>query len=101
MTRSAPSAMRWANWGGDQRCAAARVSQPASEDELVEVVGRGAGVRAVGTGHSFTDIACTDAHMISLRRMNRVLGSDGDLVEVQAGITLHELGPGLAERGLA
>jgi L-gulonolactone oxidase len=93
--------MRWANWARDQRCAPAEYSEPRSEAELAEAVTRGASVRAVGTGHSFTDIACTDGHMVSLRRMNRVLGSDGALVEVDAGITLHELGPALAERGLA
>ena len=93
--------MRWANWAGDERCAPALYSEPASEAELVEAVGRGSAVRAAGSGHSFTDIACTDGHLISLRRMNRVLGSDGELVEAQAGITLHELGPALADRGLA
>ncbi len=94
--------MRWANWAGDERCAPALFSRPESEDELAEAVVRGgASVRAVGSGHSFSDIACTDGHMVSLDRMNRVLGSDGELVEVQAGITLHELGPALAERGLA
>src|SRR4051812_19308672 len=98
---SGRSAMRWANWAGDQRCAPALLSRPASEEELVASVARGSSVRAVGSGHSFTDIACTDGHMVSLRRMNRVLDSDGELAEVQAGITLHELGPALAERGLA
>src|SRR4051812_26829684 len=98
---SGRSAMRWANWAGDQRCAPALLSRPASEEELVASVARGSSVRAVGSGHSFTDIACTDGHMVSLRRMNRVLDSDGELAEVQAGVTLHELGPALAERGLA
>ena len=58
-------------------------------------------MRVVGSGHSFTDIACTDDHMLSLHRMCRVLDSDGELVEVEAGIRLRELGPALAERGLA
>src|SRR4051812_19920969 len=98
---SGRSAMRWANWAGDQHCAPALFSRPASEAELADAVRHGASVRAAGSGHSFTDIACTDGHMLSLRRMNQVLGSDGDLVEVQAGMTLHELGPALAERGLA
>src|SRR3954451_1910625 len=93
--------MRWANWAGDQRCAPQLYSEPATEAELAEAVTRGSSVRAVGSGHSFTDIACTDGHMVSPRRMNRVLDSDGALVEVEAGITLHELGPALAERGLA
>ena len=99
--------MHWTNWAGEQHCAPARYEEPASEAELVEAVGRartaGLPLRAVGSGHSFTDAACTDGHMVSLRRMARVLRSDRDsgLVEVEAGIRLRELGPALAERGLA
>ena len=60
-------------------------------------------MRAAGTGHSFTDIACTDGHLVRLERMNRVLDADpaSGLVQVEAGITLHDLGAELAERGLA
>jgi L-gulono-1,4-lactone dehydrogenase len=58
-------------------------------------------VKVAGTGHSFTDIACTDGLMLDLSRMNRVLGVQGDEVTVEAGITIRELGPALAERGLA
>jgi FAD-linked oxidoreductase len=58
-------------------------------------------VRVAGSGHSFTDIALTDALQVSLRRMNRVLDADGPLVRVQGGIRLRELGEELARRGLA
>jgi FAD-linked oxidoreductase len=58
-------------------------------------------VKVAGSGHSFTDIACTDGVMVDLSRMNRVLGVEGDEVTVEAGVTLRELGPALAERGLA
>jgi FAD/FMN-containing dehydrogenase len=58
-------------------------------------------VKVVGSGHSFTDIACTDGAMVDLSGMNRVLAVEGDEVTVEAGITLRELGPALAERGLA
>ena len=92
----------WTNWAGDQRSAPAAFSEPASEEELVAVVrGSSLPMRVVGSGHSFTDIACTDDHMLSLHRMDRVLGSDGELAEVEAGIRLRELGPALADRGLA
>jgi L-gulonolactone oxidase len=97
--------MRWSNWTGDQRCAPAEFVEPSSEDEIAAAVVRAAAagmpVRVTGSGHSFTDAACTDGSMLSLRRMNRVLRVDGPLVEVEAGITLHELGPALADRGLA
>ena len=39
--------------------------------------------------------------MLRLGRMNRVLSTTNSKAEVHAGITLHELGPALAERGLA
>jgi L-gulonolactone oxidase len=99
--------MRWSNWAGDQHCAPARYDEPASEAELIEAVARarkaGMPLRAVGSGHSFTDAACTDGHMVSLRRMGRVIDADAasGLAEVQAGIRLRELGPALATHGLA
>jgi L-gulono-1,4-lactone dehydrogenase len=62
----------------------------------------GAGrVKVAGSGHSFTDIACTDGVMIDLSRMRRVLSVDGNDVTVEAGITLHDLGEELRARGLA
>ena len=55
----------------------------------------------IAGGHSFTDTAMTDGHLLSLERMNRVLHVDGHDVTVQAGIRLHELNEELATRGLA
>jgi L-gulono-1,4-lactone dehydrogenase len=91
----------WKNWAGDQRCAPERFERPASEDELARLVAGAPRVKVAGAGHSFTDIACTDGLMLDLSRMNRVLRVDGDEVTVEAGITIRELGPALAERGLA
>jgi L-gulonolactone oxidase len=99
--------MRWSNWAGDQHCAPAQFEEPASEAEVADAIGRAAAagmpVRVAGSGHSFTDAACTDGHMLSLRRMGRVLDADrsSGLVQVEAGIRLRELGPALAARGLA
>ena len=54
-------------------------------------------LRAVGSGHSFTDIACTDGVLVDLARMRRVLGrATGTDVTVEAGITLRDLGEELA-----
>ena len=97
----------WRNWAGDQRCAPAVVDDPRSEAEVVECVGRardtGRRVRVAGSGHSFSDIACTDGHMLRLGRMDRVLDADTatGLVRVQPGITLGRLGEELATRRLA
>jgi FAD-linked oxidoreductase len=92
---------RWTNWAGEQVCAPECIARPASEEELVQVVASAERVRVAGTGHSFTDIACTDGVLVDLSRMDRVLAQEGGLVTVQAGITLHQLGAELAARGLA
>jgi L-gulono-1,4-lactone dehydrogenase len=91
----------WTNWAEQQRCAPERIERPGSEDELAAAVAGARRVRVAGSGHSFTDIACTDGVMLDLSRMRRVLGVDGELVTVEAGITLGELGMQLAARGLA
>jgi L-gulono-1,4-lactone dehydrogenase len=91
----------WKNWTGDQRCAPEDTVRPESEDELARAVAGARRVKVTGSGHSFTDIACTDGTMVDLSRMKRVLAVDGHEVTVEAGITLRELGPALAERGLA
>lgn len=105
--RSGRPVAGWRNWAGDQRCAPHSIERPGSEPELEEVVGNavasGLRVRAAGSGHSFTDIACTDGVMVGLGRMTKVIDVDraSGLVRVEAGISLRELGPRLAEVGLA
>src|SRR6476661_437300 len=92
---------RWHNWAGDQICSPADRIEPRSEDELVAALAGASRVRVAGSGHSFTDIALTDGLQVSLNRMASVLGVDGELVRVQSGIRLRELGVELAKRGLA
>jgi L-gulono-1,4-lactone dehydrogenase len=97
----------WKNWAGDQHCAPAEIVRPTSEDELAQAVaqaaGRGVSVRAVGSGHSFTDIACTDGLLVDTSGMQRVIEADAESgrVTVQAGITLRAIGPENALHGLA
>lgn len=99
--------MTWANWAGNQRCAPAAVEHPGSEDELAHVVKRAAAdgrtVKAVGAGHSFTDIACTDGVQLQLDRYGEVLEADRSTgrVTVQAGITLGRLNDLLWEMDMA
>ena len=91
----------WTNWAKQQRCAPERIETPGSEEELVSAVTGARRVKVVGSGHSFTDIACTDGVMIDMSAMRRVLSVDGNEVTVEAGITLHDLGEELRSRGLA
>jgi L-gulono-1,4-lactone dehydrogenase len=91
----------WTNWARQQRCAPERIETPRSEEELAELIAGAEQVKVAGSGHSFTDIACTDGVMIDMSAMRRVLAVDGDEVTVEAGITLRVLGEELRARGLA
>jgi L-gulonolactone oxidase len=83
------------------------VEHPDDEHSLAQVVKvaavTGQPVKAVGSGHSFTDCACTDGRMIVLDKYRRLLEVDAATlrVTVQAGITIAELNAELAARGLA
>jgi FAD-linked oxidoreductase len=100
-------ASEWRNWAGDQGCVPAAIERPGTRAELIDAIRRaqagGRSVRAVGSGHSFTDIACTDGVMLRLERLNRVLDLDraSGLVRVEAGIVLRDLGEALDTYGLA
>lgn len=97
--------MTWSNWAGNQRCAPSSVEHPASEAELSDVVKRAASagrrVKAIGSGHSFTDIGVAPGVQVQLDRYARVLSVDRALVTVESGITIAELGRRLAHEGLA
>lgn len=96
----------WSNWPGEQICAPSAIVRPTSEAELADVVAQaaktGERVRAVGSGHSFTDCACTDGVMIDMTGLQRVVEADPATcrVTVQGGAKLRALGPQLAEHGL-
>jgi FAD-linked oxidoreductase len=97
----------WRNWAGDQQCVPAAIERPGSLDELCAAVDRattaGLTVRVAASGHSFTDIACTDGLMLRLEGLNRVLDVDtgSGLVKVEAGIVLRDLSDQLYRHGLA
>ncbi len=77
------------------------LAAPQTPDDLRSAVAGADKVRVAGAGHSFTDAVLTDGTLLSLEHLGRVLDVSGDLVRVQAGITLHALSDALAARGLA
>jgi FAD-linked oxidoreductase len=98
---------RWTNWAGTYSCSPIAIELPASEHEIVGIVqaaaARGEHVKVAGSGHSFTDIACTDGRLLRLDRYNKLLHVDASArtATVQAGITILELSKALAAFGLA
>ena len=97
----------WQNWASTEQASPARIAQPTCTDDVVgevrSAVRDGLTVRAVGSGHSFTGAAVTSGVMLTPGRMNRIHSVDHDtgLVEVDAGIPLHQLNPLLAAQGRA
>jgi L-gulonolactone oxidase len=100
-------APRWQNWAGDQFYTPVTVQRPGSIEELSAAIARAGDseqrVRAVGAGHSFSEIACSDGAQVRLDRLSRVLDVDtsSGLVRAQAGITIGELSRRLDAHGLA
>jgi FAD-linked oxidoreductase len=98
---------RWRNWGRSAAAEPAHRARPTSVDEVVAVVRtaaeRGLAVKAVGAGHSFTDIAATPGVLIELDGLQGIVGVDKarKRVRVAAGTRLWQLGPALREHGLA
>ncbi len=97
----------WQNWGRNQACVPHTWEQPTTEDALVDVVRRAAAddhtVKAVGSGHSYSAIACTDGHLVDLSAYRRVLAAapEAGTITVEAGISLRDLNEELAARNLA
>ena len=95
------------NWAGNQVCVPQEILRPGSAEEVAAAVKRaserGQPVKAVGSGHSFTDAACTRGILLSLDRLAAVEAVDErrGRVTVQAGIRLDALNRELAAAGLA
>lgn len=97
----------WRNWAGDQRCRPSAVNLPSTVGEvsaLVTAVADGGGtIKAVGAGHSFTDIALTRGMQLRLDRISGLLTVDREakLVTIAGGTRLYEIPALLAPYGLA
>jgi L-gulono-1,4-lactone dehydrogenase len=115
--RPQPSAdTDWVNCVGQQRCTPLKQVKPQSLKDLVDIVSEAKElkqrVRAVGSGHAFSDIARTDgAVLVSPVLLDRVSDVESDslresargqkLIHVQSGITVQNFITELDNRGLA
>ena len=95
------------NWAGNLTYRARTIHEPASVDEvraIVRTVGRRSGrVRALGTRHSFSDVADTDGDLLSLAALPGRFEVDASArtVTVDAGVRFGALAPALDEAGFA
>jgi L-gulonolactone oxidase len=74
--RASPKA-KFTNWGLTYTCSPLAVFEPENEEqcELVLELARREGktVRAVGVGHSPSDLACTSGYMLRTAKLDRLL----------------------------
>jgi len=81
--------------------------QPETEQQIYEILTyatqKGENVKVIGSGCAYTELACTDGHLISLSRFNRLVEVDRQSLTVttEAGITLEDLSMKLVELGMS
>lgn len=107
---------QWSDWLGEQTCTPISKTQPTSLDQLVATINDAGSkkqrVRAVGSGHSTSDITRTDGGiLIDPHQMAAIMdvdiatlsqrGSTASLIRVQSGILIKDLNQQLDARGLA
>jgi alditol oxidase len=90
------------NWAGTFRYSTDRVFEPASVDEVVQMVKNVKGVRALGTRHSFNGIAdSTVAQISTLALKDLNLNATAKTVTIGAGLRYGDLAVQLDKAGFA
>ncbi|QYC43915.1 putative xylitol oxidase [Nonomuraea coxensis DSM 45129] len=95
--------MTLSNWAGNTAFRASDVHHPSSLDELRRLVAGSARIRALGSGHSFNDVADTTGDLVVLDRMPDAVEIDraAAQVRVPARTTYARLARQLDAHGLA
>ena len=91
------------NWAGNLRYSGTEIAQPSSVEELAALVAAAPSVRAVGTRHSFNDIADSAGIMVNLEKLDGepVLDEEAGTVSVGAGTRYGDLAAFLVRHGYA
>ncbi|MGO4110070.1 FAD-binding protein [Paenibacillus sp. YAF4_2] len=91
------------NWAGNYKYSASEYLFPETVEEVQDIVVRSNKLRVLGSRHSFNGIADTNASLVCLQKMNRVLALDktNNRVKVEGGIRYGELGEYLYQEGYA
>ncbi|WP_345948945.1 FAD-binding protein [Mucilaginibacter sp. PAMB04274] len=98
-----PPKKRLKNWAENIEFSTDNLYYPESISEIQEIVKRCKKIRVFGSRHSFNRIADSDANMISLSALNKVIdiNEKEHTVTVQGGIRYSELAPYLYKKGYA
>jgi len=91
------------NWAGNYTYRAAQYHQPETVEQVQELVIRRSKLKALGTRHSFNDIADSPGDLISLEHLNQIVSLDHErrTVTVEAGVRYGKLCRWLHNEGFA
>ncbi len=91
------------NWSGTVTYGARQIHTPTSVDELRTLVAASPRIRALGTAHSFSRVADTDADLVSVGGLPPTIEVDRDArtVTVAAGVRYGAVAQVVHEHGLA
>jgi xylitol oxidase len=91
------------NWAGNYIYSAAQIHYPETVEQIQELVSRGQKVKALGTRHSFNDIADSPGELIALQHLDKILDLDRErhTVTVEAGVRYGNLARWLHQEGYA
>ena len=91
------------NWGRNIVYKAKNLEEPATVEELQEMVKQAGYKKGLGSTHSYNDIADSPTTQISLRKLNKVIAIDegNRTVTIEGGIKYEELAPKLNIKGFA
>ena len=90
------------SWSGTVDYGPGELYSPTSMEQLQDLVARTPRIRALGTRHSFSTVAASDADLVSLHAMPADMDFDTDActVRVGGGVRYGELAQAAAEAGL-
>jgi len=91
------------NWAGNYLYRAANYHQPETVEQIQELVRRNSKVKALGTRHSFNDIADSPGDLISMEHFDKIVALDREhsTVTVEAGVRYGQLARWLHGEGFA
>ncbi|MBA4057482.1 MAG: FAD-binding protein, partial [Marivirga sp.] len=91
------------NWAGNLTYGTTNIFEPATTEEVQEIIRKCDSLRVLGTRHCFNRIADSDTDLISTRNLNKIytLDKEARTITVGAGIRYGEFCNYLHEQGFA
>ena len=91
------------NWAGNYMYRAAQIHKPETVEQIQELISRSNQLKALGTRHSFNDIADSSGDLVSLEHFDKILELDRErcTVTLEAGVRYGNLARWLHKKGYA